>query len=348
MVAVPSWGKKLAASVVARLFGRPLRRRRARRPVTPAPKTKRSRRPPPRLTPSPQFIDEVAQVCAKESMRLQEVVADVPMLPVLQTPANDAPPFLGADPPLKSARERELLAYLLMGLSRLQMSERTGCKVPGLNTHLQKIRRKLGLRGRVGGQHEARAAMFAAARENGWLAADGSVTFAWWPKGQGPTKVLGPVPPPAPPPPAEPEQEITIPAVARARESGGRRNKAIEGRTLTREEKRAAALIVYPEDPDRPRTRGDCADGPRPCPYVSCAHHLYLDVNGTTGAIKLNFPQLEVEEMRESCALDVADRGGLTLDEAGKAINVTRERVRQIEGEALRRLSRKPLLKEIL
>ena len=40
--------------------------------------------------------------------------------------------------------------------------------------------------------------------------------------------------------------------------------------------------------------------------------------------------------MVESCALDVADNLGCTLDEVGKAINLTRERVRQIEMKGLR------------
>jgi len=40
-----------------------------------------------------------------------------------------------------------------------------------------------------------------------------------------------------------------------------------------------------------------------------------------------------------SCALDVADRGGATLEEVGALINVTRERVRQIEVMALAHLA---------
>jgi hypothetical protein len=89
---------------------------------------------------------------------------------------------------------------------------------------------------------------------------------------------------------------------------------------------------------DRPKTRGDCVDGVRPCPFVSCVHHLYLDVSPRTGAIKFNRPELEPDEMTESCALDVADRGGISLEAVGAIMNVTRERIRQIEGDALARL----------
>lgn len=98
--------------------------------------------------------------------------------------------------------------------------------------------------------------------------------------------------------------------------------------------------VENPVDPDaaqRPRTRGECADVERPCPFVSCRYHLYLDVHETRGAIKYNFPDLEVDELRETCALDVAEQGGLTLEEVGELLNVTRERLRQIETGALAR-----------
>lgn len=102
--------------------------------------------------------------------------------------------------------------------------------------------------------------------------------------------------------------------------------------------------LLYPEadDIEHPVDRGECKDGHRPCPLVGCQYHLYLDVNKTTGAIKLNFPDLEVEEMTETCALDVADRGGTTLEEVGVILNVTRERVRQIEEKSFSKISDHP------
>jgi hypothetical protein len=89
---------------------------------------------------------------------------------------------------------------------------------------------------------------------------------------------------------------------------------------------------------ERPRTRAECRAGPRPCPFVACKHHLYLDVSPTTGTIKMNFPNLEVWELSESCALDVADAGGLELDRMSALLNVTRERIRQIEALAMAKL----------
>jgi hypothetical protein len=41
-----------------------------------------------------------------------------------------------------------------------------------------------------------------------------------------------------------------------------------------------------------------------------------------------------------SCSLDVAERGPWTLDEIGKIFNITRERIRQIEAKALRKIGR--------
>ena len=127
------------------------------------------------------------------------------------------------------------------------------------------------------------------------------------------------------------------------RRGRSRRKRAVRGKSICvkRLTKLEIALgrALFPDVPvERPRTRGDCVDGERPCPFVSCTHHLYLDVFERTGAIKLNFPDLEVWEMADSCALDVADRSGTTLEEAGALMNLTRERIRQLEVKALAKL----------
>lgn len=116
------------------------------------------------------------------------------------------------------------------------------------------------------------------------------------------------------------------------------RAKTIAMKRLTKEELRIGALL-YPERSYwRPQTRGDCAGVARPCPFVSCKHHLYIDVNPATGSIKINFPDLEVWELRHSCALDVAQTGGTTLEEVGEILNLTRERIRQVEVRGLLKL----------
>jgi len=123
-----------------------------------------------------------------------------------------------------------------------------------------------------------------------------------------------------------------------------RRKREVRARTISvkRMTKRELELgrLLYPdvEGVERPVNREDCQGGERPCPFVSCKHHLYLDVSARTGAIKLNFPDLEVWEMNETCALDIADRGGATLEEVGAIMNLTRERIRQVEVKGLAKL----------
>ena len=90
---------------------------------------------------------------------------------------------------------------------------------------------------------------------------------------------------------------------------------------------------------DRPRTRADCVDGPRPCPWVGCSHHLYLDVNPENGSIKFNFPDIEPWDLETSCSLDVSSEEGATLDEVGDFMNLSRERIRQIEVQVLEKLA---------
>lgn len=87
--------------------------------------------------------------------------------------------------------------------------------------------------------------------------------------------------------------------------------------------------------------RGDCVDGHRPCPLVSCRWNLYLDISERTGNIIINFPDRAPEDMppTQSCALDLADRGGVKLREIGAAMNLTRERARQIENSAIEHAS---------
>lgn len=143
-------------------------------------------------------------------------------------------------------------------------------------------------------------------------------------------------------------------------------------------------IITGGTDPKRPQTRGDCVDGPRPCPWVGCRHHTYIDhVRGGDWAtdkksrgraaamraaanrpipewyspierarrVKRDRDRMARAEELEShttqrlphpssvasvCALDFAERGGMSLSEIGEVFGLTRERVRQIEASALR------------
>lgn len=151
------------------------------------------------------------------------------------------------------------------------------------------------------------------------------------------------------PPPTEgalalKREETTDDKAVTREQRRSRRKREVRARTISvkRMTKRELELgrMLYPdvEDVVRPKTRVECLEDERPCPFVSCKHHLYLDVSARTGAIKLNFPDLEVWEMTETCALDVADRGGTTLEEVGAIMNLTRERIRQVEVKGLAKL----------
>lgn len=138
-------------------------------------------------------------------------------------------------------------------------------------------------------------------------------------------------------------EERAAPASRDQARSRTHRSRPVRGRTISVKRMARYELEVgralYPPDEHadvaRPTTRADCEGGERPCPFVACRHHLYLDVSAKTGAIKLNFPDLEPDELEVSCALDIAGLGEATLDQIGDAMNLTRERVRQLEARAL-------------
>jgi len=119
----------------------------------------------------------------------------------------------------------------------------------------------------------------------------------------------------------------------------------------------ARRAAQYPEQPgidyQRPATRADClpggANAQRPCPFVSCGHHLAVEVNEGNGNIKINFPGADrdpdFDAMPHTCALDVADEGGtaydfdgVTLEALGEVLGITRQRCQQLEDAVFAKL----------
>lgn len=132
-----------------------------------------------------------------------------------------------------------------------------------------------------------------------------------------------------------------------AMEADRRRSKTMSRKEMARELRRQRLQgTMDPEDLEllreltssRPKTRADCVNSPRPCVFVSCKYNLYLDVNPETGSIKLNFPDKELFDLEYTCALDVAEKGGITLEEVGEIMNLTRERIRQVETRGLEKV----------
>jgi len=115
-----------------------------------------------------------------------------------------------------------------------------------------------------------------------------------------------------------------------------------QARSRLEAERRADLAAVGPEVARRPTVRAECLPGgrneARPCPYASCGYHLAYDVTGV-GNLRRNHPDLDLWELNETCALDVADLGGVTLEVVSQATHVSRERIRQIEDTALAKLA---------
>ncbi len=91
---------------------------------------------------------------------------------------------------------------------------------------------------------------------------------------------------------------------------------------------------------DKPRTRAECANVPRPCPFATCRYNNQVYV---VGKLVHERPQGPAT----SCALDMAERGESTLTEVGNVLGVTRERVRQIETLGLEQLRWKSVVRRI-
>jgi len=85
----------------------------------------------------------------------------------------------------------------------------------------------------------------------------------------------------------------------------------------------------------RPKTRAECVDGPRPCPWIGCRYHLLFDWKYVAQQISILSDEEVIDllwEMPETCALDVVvNRYRLTLQEIGNVMGICRERVRQLE-----------------
>jgi hypothetical protein len=145
----------------------------------------------------------------------------------------------------------------------------------------------------------------------------------------------------------EPKQEVPLVKDESEQDEIRRRSKTMSRKEMARDLRRRRLTgqtdpeeeeLLRTMDTNRPKTRADCINTPRPCMFVSCKHNLYLDVNPETGSIKLNFPDKEIWELEYTCALDVAEKGGITLEEVGEIMNLTRERIRQVETRGLMKL----------
>jgi hypothetical protein len=119
------------------------------------------------------------------------------------------------------------------------------------------------------------------------------------------------------------------------------KRRTITVRAMIAEKRVRLPLIDDVLADERPKTRGECVDGPRPCPWAGCRYHLFLDIDPWTGNLRLPPSDEPVEDqiaaMTDSCALDLADeRGGMVLESIAPLLHLTRERVRQLEVKAVK------------
>jgi len=77
-------------------------------------------------------------------------------------------------------------------------------------------------------------------------------------------------------------------------------------------------------------TDGPCMARVEPCTRTMCRYHIHSD------ARKLQITKSV--EIETTCSLKLANRGGMTLEEIGSIMGLTRERVRQIETKGTTRL----------
>lgn len=134
-----------------------------------------------------------------------------------------------------------------------------------------------------------------------------------------------------------------LPNDAHAPATSGVRVKSFtvgNSRELTQAEREERSRIALEVLPERPRSRTECVNLVRPCPFVTCERHLATDVT-SFGSLQLNFPvergvlEADLDAMPDTCVDDVAARGPQTFDRIARALNVCDSRGAQLVNEAL-------------
>ena len=78
----------------------------------------------------------------------------------------------------------------------------------------------------------------------------------------------------------------------------------------------------------------------RPCPRTECRYSLAGDGRES----RRGRPSGGERDTSETCALDLAERGPQSLVTIGRLFGLSRERIRQIEDTAIRKLGAVPVL----
>lgn len=91
----------------------------------------------------------------------------------------------------------------------------------------------------------------------------------------------------------------------------------------------------------RPRTRADCIDGPRPCPWAGCRYHLLVYVEPSTGELTLPHGHDDPTLLAQTCALDQATQRQ-SYNAIGAVMGRSKELPRLIAINALKAIKASP------
>lgn len=92
-----------------------------------------------------------------------------------------------------------------------------------------------------------------------------------------------------------------------------------------------------------PRTRADCIESHRPCPWIECRYSLVGERgNAARGKVyHYNHGDHEtpLESIAHTCALDVAADGAHTFEEVSQMLGVSKQRIQQLSDAAFAKLA---------
>ena len=93
-------------------------------------------------------------------------------------------------------------------------------------------------------------------------------------------------------------------------------------------------LKQYPDT--RPKTRGECADMPRPCPFLSCRHHLAHDWAKPYYGKRPTDDELteRIVDAEHTCSLDVADKREHSIAEVAEVMQTTESAINKASWRA--------------
>jgi hypothetical protein len=141
--------------------------------------------------------------------------------------------------------------------------------------------------------------------------------------------------------------------------SGGVLNPPVEIKTKEKT-RRPKALYVIPSDfkplAGVPASRDECRDGPRPCPYVRCEHHLWMvDGRDRPGRRREGRPppaSIVRAPTATSCEADVSEavkRGvRITVEAKAAMLGISDRRFRMSVQEVIEKLKRNPEARALL